>query len=898
MPPKKSKTDKAKTKKTKTSAKAKTTSSRKKTKIVAEDKKKQAKLERAMVDEKKWAFFKRADSNNRNRNIFIAVLVIAALVVGFDIFSRSDIPDRSADAEVTTFEKKKYPKMLILGIDAASWKAIDPLIAAGKMPNLQKLIENGVRAQPPTLNPTISPAIWTTIATGVQPQKHGINNFLSTREADYKQQLINSKDRRVKALWNILSEAKLTVGVFSWWATWPPEEINGFNVTERAMFDAKGGVFPQRLTQNLVINATKAVGFSIFDKNLNLIVFPEAKNPNDRDFFEQAKAQVQMLDKLFVANSLDLYKKERPDVFMQIYGPIDASQHVFTKFMYPDEFNKLVSETNPENMIDPALTPDFESIVYDLYQNQDKMLGEFMELAGPETHIIVLSDHGFFLDPAGGFRATKMNVFLNRLGVLSYTPEGQIDYAKTKAFECNNNTFDWQRRICINLEGKYAEGSVKQNQFERTRQDVINRLKRVKTTKGESIFLDVFASSKDEADIEYDLRRDLIDAEVYIQGGKHQFKDFLSLTIESGNHFSNPLGPPGIFVWSGPGIKKGVEIDTIKLTDVVPNVLHVLGLPIARDMEGNLVAELYEAPQSPDYIDSYEDNPQLIFSGGHELLEKEDNFFIDKDQFYIHSNVGGSGDRDDTFCFELAKNVDMDLKIQHIHTSPRRNIDYEAFDNPEIKQSVEIFKQKNIQDLNSVNVKQVDIRDFRFQEDSEGLYQISVPLNVNEPRVLSVWTDMSFYFDNVSTGNLRLIARGDKFQGEYPKLEFRLNGSLFKTVTINSDEFKAFDVKIPASGTLQVSYMNDDMDDKGDRNLFVQKAKFYADDIYKPKQPTEFYREDGEMCIYNRRSGTTEIYGKMLKNLEAAEYKEDTEEKILDLLQQTGEISATEEATN
>ena len=71
----------------------------------------------------------------------------------------------------------KKPKVLLIGWDGADWKFLTPLIDRGLMPNLQKLIEGGCMGKLATLDPPLSPTLWTSIATGKRPFKHGIHGF-------------------------------------------------------------------------------------------------------------------------------------------------------------------------------------------------------------------------------------------------------------------------------------------------------------------------------------------------------------------------------------------------------------------------------------------------------------------------------------------------------------------------------------------------------------------------------------------------------------------------------------------------------------------------------------------------------------------------------------------------
>ena len=69
------------------------------------------------------------------------------------------------------------PQLVLIGLDGLDWNIVDPLIAAGKMPNLAGLVARGAKARLLTINPILSPVVWTSIATGVKPERHGIVDF-------------------------------------------------------------------------------------------------------------------------------------------------------------------------------------------------------------------------------------------------------------------------------------------------------------------------------------------------------------------------------------------------------------------------------------------------------------------------------------------------------------------------------------------------------------------------------------------------------------------------------------------------------------------------------------------------------------------------------------------------
>ena len=106
--------------------------------------------------------------------------------------------------------------VILIGLDGASWNVLDPMIEAGELPNLAALVERGTSARLATVEPVISPTVWTSIATGRSPEVHGIDNFFVT-----------SEHLRWPTAWQRLSRKGLRVGLYNFLVTWPPMELAG-----------------------------------------------------------------------------------------------------------------------------------------------------------------------------------------------------------------------------------------------------------------------------------------------------------------------------------------------------------------------------------------------------------------------------------------------------------------------------------------------------------------------------------------------------------------------------------------------------------------------------------------------------------------------------------------------
>ena len=126
----------------------------------------------------------------------------------------------------------KKNKLLLIGWDAADWKVIGPLIAKGHMPNLKHMIDNGVYGNMGTMNPPYSPMLWTSVATGKTPDKHGVLGFIEVAPNNTIRP-VTANSRRARAIWNILHHKNYKSNLVGWWPSHPPEPINGLMVSDK-----------------------------------------------------------------------------------------------------------------------------------------------------------------------------------------------------------------------------------------------------------------------------------------------------------------------------------------------------------------------------------------------------------------------------------------------------------------------------------------------------------------------------------------------------------------------------------------------------------------------------------------------------------------------------------------
>lgn len=282
-------------------------------------------------------------------------------------------------------------RVLLIGWDAADWQMIDPLLAAGQMPVLAQFLKHGVRAAINTLHPIISPILWNSIATGKRADKHEIYGFV---EPDGRGDVrpVTSTSRKAKAVWNILSQNGLKSTVIGWFASCPAERINGVIVGDRYQHAATEdpatfvlddrAIWPPRLIDTL--DGLVIEPGDIAEQTAEFFV------PRIRDIDPKLSEYPYSLAKLLaecatVHNAATHLLEHEPfDLMAVYYDAVDHFGHAFMEFHPPAMEHTLKHEAEY-----------YAGVMNACYRYHDMMLGRLLDLAGPETTVIIMSDHGF-----------------------------------------------------------------------------------------------------------------------------------------------------------------------------------------------------------------------------------------------------------------------------------------------------------------------------------------------------------------------------------------------------------------------------------------------------------------------------------------------------------------------
>src|SRR5262245_32697507 len=123
-------------------------------------------------------------------------------------------------------------KLLVIGLDGASFSVLDRLIELELIPNLRRLISGGVRSDLETTFPPITAVAWSSFMTGKNPGKHGIFEFVRRDHESKRELAVNASFRRGRAIWDLLSDSGKQVIVHNFPCTYPPHELNGLMIAD------------------------------------------------------------------------------------------------------------------------------------------------------------------------------------------------------------------------------------------------------------------------------------------------------------------------------------------------------------------------------------------------------------------------------------------------------------------------------------------------------------------------------------------------------------------------------------------------------------------------------------------------------------------------------------------
>jgi len=322
--------------------------------------------------------------------------------------SPSVIPERPLPQETGQ-------KLLVIGIDSASWDIVSSLMDRGLIPNIKSIAEKGVCGALNTIRPTWSPVVWTSIATGKLPVRHGVIDFVTRFLPGAKKGVqlvlprglgirkgfhwlhklglvtakpVGSTERVSPAFWEIADFCGQSAAVVGWHATSPPDPINGFMVSDLVL----SGQIPVS-TDNAVLTHPAELLDDVVRLRPSIDDLDELTHGLFRkalqkgcDANEKKALEIGIVEDSWAVNiTLDLLRRSSCRVVSVLLYNLDKIQHLFWKYYRP---------RNADSMVRRGSSRLKHSVIENYYVYLDSLVGKLKQVAGKEFDIMVMSDHG------------------------------------------------------------------------------------------------------------------------------------------------------------------------------------------------------------------------------------------------------------------------------------------------------------------------------------------------------------------------------------------------------------------------------------------------------------------------------------------------------------------------
>ena len=499
-------------------------------------------------------------------------------------------------------------RVLVIGIDGATFDLVRPWAEAGDLPNLARLMAEGVHGPLESTLPPVTAPAWTTFATGKNPGKHGVFDFIRPMGGQFE--LVNATSIRTPTLWQILSEAGRQVGVMNVPVTYPPAPVNGFIIS--GMLSPVSGAF--------TYPADLLDCYAGQMKPYRIAPHVQYKQGNEAEFAADLLDLVERRGEY----ALRLMTDYPYDFLMFHFQATDIMQHAFWKFIDP---------THPRYA--PQAAARFGPALRQVYQRIDGFIGQMLNRITDGTTVIVMSDHGFgplhyvvnmnlfLLDKGllqlkrGAWTRLKTGLFragltpasiwhlIERTGLQNYVWQvSKSTRNKVVGKFLSFDDVDWSRtlaysighvgQIYVNLKGREPEGIVEPGaEYKAVRRRVTEALSDLRHPETGQPLVDKIVPSDHVVHGPYDQRSP--DLHVVLDGYRTiVFPLFATdsrivtrqIRGDSGCHRLH-----GIFVAWGPEIKAGKTVDETHIMDLTPTILHLMGLPVPDDIDGHVLTD-------------------------------------------------------------------------------------------------------------------------------------------------------------------------------------------------------------------------------------------------------------------------------------------------------------------
>ncbi len=521
------------------------------------------------------------------------------------------------------------PKVLIIGLDGADWRILQPYLDNGLMPNLAHLVETGISGPLRSTIPTNSSVAWSSFMTGRNPGKHAIYDFMERAPGDPTRMVgVNSRSLRSETFFDVLERHGRQVGAINVPVTFPPFPVNGFMLGGMIVNEGEPYTFPESLANEL---DDQVGGFPVNRMQWNYMLgkLEELLDETIATTRQRARVLEYLID------------HKDWDVLIQVFVSPDRLQH------------PLMHVFDPQHpLYDGALARHLGPKLHDVFKLLDDMLGRSQQQVGKDAVLMVISDHGFrsahkaiyipeILARHGLLQAQKLPAVIqsgrrllrplaqiarssfprifaaNRRSVGSPQDMLGLVWSQTQAYATTAHS----QGIYVNLKDREPQGIVAPGHaYERLLDDIQELLLSQRDPANGQPVIDSVMRAKDLYSGPWvDLAPDLLFTPAHGYMVSPTAKTHLEpLRWRMGGH-----DPDGVFVAAGPGLQHGEKIDNAALIDVIPTVLYLIGVPIPEDMDGQ-VLNLFSDQRLTTAPPTYEQSAAVYESSDYAYTPEEE----------------------------------------------------------------------------------------------------------------------------------------------------------------------------------------------------------------------------------------------------------------------------------
>lgn len=493
----------------------------------------------------------------------------------------------------------KGARLALIGLDGGTFRVLDAVLAQGAMPALASLRERGAEAILHSTIPSYTPPAWVSIATGVNPGRHGIIGFLATTPQE-EAKIAHSGLIDAPPMWRYLSEWGVPVGVFNVPMSYPPVPVRGFMVAGGL---ASGWTDPELASfasDPALARMVRQVAGGRYPLDVVVSYENDWRSPAVLDRIRDT----QSIRRRALASCIE---RTDPSVVFTVFEGPDRIEHLH--YQYLVEGSDWFTHRRAQEFRDLALA---------YFAELDTALAELAAWAGEDGHVVIVSDHG-----AGPWEKTvNLNLLLERWGFLRLPrasrltrlgavagagqrlarrvlPKGLLlraklgmsramDWSVTRAFAAHVA----EQGIHVNERGALPYGIVEPADVGPAEAELAERLMELRDPHDGAPVTDRV------------IRRDEVIAGPHANRAPHLFplmrdqryelSDTLAAAAPVTDHRDRPWGYhhlDGIFVAAGPSVRPG-PADALEIVDVLPTTFHMAGLPVPQGLDGRVRTEV------------------------------------------------------------------------------------------------------------------------------------------------------------------------------------------------------------------------------------------------------------------------------------------------------------------